>query len=171
MGKLRSVRFYYDDNVDKYFLLSADPGIGSVTLPGPFVPGKKGDSRDCTLSRYAYHHPELFRHKVLGVQTVKDRMYVIDRDKKGGTPTHCRVYGHNGGKKVERNDKETMTKEDMTRPVTLKPVLARQHTSGTSGTPSPSNPRVRICLRGADKRAVEAGLVPEEEIVRRRDKR
>jgi hypothetical protein len=167
MGKLRPRRYYLDDYEDAYVLIGADSGSKIITLPGPFEQGRKGSSRECSISNFIMDHPELFPHKVLGAQTIRSRVDVVDRVKKGGVPAHCRVYAHFGWRKVDGNDDEELTENDANTPLILRPLLPRNNNSRPQ-TSGKSTTHSKLCLRGTLARAVRAKFMTEAEARRRR---
>jgi hypothetical protein len=155
MGRLRPRRHYVSDNLESFYIVQADPAKKSVVLPGPFKQGTRGDSTSCMISNFCMDRPELFPHKVYGVQTIKSCVEVIDRVSRGNIPSHSIVYTIHTGQRVERNDIEKLTKRDMETPITLHPYRIR--TAGDRPQlRSKSKPHEKMCLRGAAKRSEKA---------------
>jgi hypothetical protein len=150
---MRRVRFPIDDDFKHSQLCKCKPGPREVHFPGPFVPGKPGYSRECSYSIYGQGHSELFGFEVYGVHTTKRRIYVAYKRNKNGILTHCYAYSHNG-RATDGNDLRKPSKEDLTRPIHLVPLMpsGRRRPVGDRTVPS----RKTSCLRGALRRAVLA---------------
>jgi hypothetical protein len=167
MGKLRPRRFYFNDIATSYELLSADPATKTVVIEPPFKAGKPGSSRECLVSNAIMDNPHVFPHPVYGAQTIKSRTDIVDKKKKGGTPSHVVVYQHNCGKRTNANDDENLTQEDLETPITLKPLRQKQKYIVGSETGGSSRVFSKLCLKGTRARALRAKLIPDEELTRR----
>lgn len=161
---MRCVRFPVDDDFKYSQLCKCRPGPKEIVFPGPFIPGKAGDSRECSYSIYGQMHSELFGFEVLGMHTTKRRTYVAYKRNKKGILTHCYAYSHNG-RATDGNDLRKPSKEDLTRPILLTPLLPSKRPDGRTYR---ATPRAKTCLKGALRRAVLAGNPAAIEINRQK---